>query len=60
MIEEALESSAFWILGGGALIAEILGYIIAKKSGLEIFPLWQFIIVIIGTLVAAAWFATKD
>ena len=60
MFEEALESPAFWILGAGAVGAEVLGYIIAKRSDLAVFPWWQFAIVILGTLVAAAYFATKD
>jgi len=59
-ISEALETPAFWILGGLGVIAEVLGFIIAKKSDLAIFPIWQFAIVIVITLLAAAFFATRD
>lgn len=58
-IEEALEEPAFWILGGGGVVMEIIGFLIAKKAGLAAFPMWQFGILIIGTLIAAAVFATR-
>lgn len=59
-IDEALESPAFWILAGGGIAAELIGYIFGKRSGLEVFPLWQLIFVMLGTVVAAAFFATKE
>lgn len=60
-ISDALDNPAFWLLGGGAVLAEIIGFIISKKSeGLPEFPLWQFLILILGTLVAAAVFANKS
>lgn len=60
MITEAFEEPAFWMLGGGGVAAIILGYIMGKKMGLDAFPIWQLLLLIVGTLVAAAWFATKD
>jgi len=60
MLEELLESPAFWLLGGMGVGAEILGWIIAKKMGLGLFPLWQVLILIAGTLVAAAFFALRE
>ena len=39
---------------------ELLGFIAAKKMGLGTFPLWQFAILIIGTIIAAAVFANQD
>ena len=58
--DEILESPAFWILGGGGLIAEILGYIWAKKMEWTPMPFWQLLVMMLGTLVAAAFFATRD
>lgn len=60
MIEEALESPGFWILGIGGVAAEILGWIISRRAGLEVLPFWQLLIMMAGTLVAAAFFALKD
>lgn len=60
VFDDILDNPAFWLLGGGAVIAEVLGFIIAKKNDLDVFPVWQFILVIIGTLIAAAFFATRE
>lgn len=60
MIDELIENPGFWLLAGGGLIAEVLGYILSKRMGFEAFPLWQLIIVMIGTVVAAAFFATRS
>lgn len=59
-IDEALDEPGFWILGGGGVAMEIIGWIASKRMGLGGFPLWQLAILMIGTLVAAAFFATKD
>ena len=59
-LEDALESPAFWLLAGGGLIAEILGYIMSKRMELEMLPLWQLGLIMIVTVLAAAFFATKD
>jgi len=59
-IEDALEEPGFWILAGLGLSAELIGYIISKKSELGAFPLWQLIVVMVGTIFASAYFATKD
>jgi len=58
--DEILESPAFWLLGAGGVGAEILGWIVSKRAGWVAMPLWQLLVMIIGTLVAAAYFATKD
>lgn len=60
MLDEILESRAFWMLGVGGVAAEVLGFIASRRMGLDAFPIWQFIILIIGTLGAAAFFALKD
>jgi len=60
MFDEILESPGFWILGTGGLIAEIGGYIIAKRAGWELMPFWQLIVIMLGTLAAAAFFGTNE
>jgi len=59
-ISEALESPAFWILGGGGIATELLGWIISKRMMEYSFPIWQLLIVMLGTLVAAAFFALRE
>ena len=60
MLDEIIESPTFWILGIGGVSMEILGYIISSKMDIGAFPMWQFLILIIGTLGAAAFFALQD
>lgn len=59
-LEEAFDEPAFWILGGGAVATELIGWIAGKRMGLGSFPVWQVLILMAGTLVAAAFFATQD
>lgn len=59
-ILEALEEPGFWILAGGGIVAEVIGYIVSKRAGLAAFTWWQFLLVVIVTIIAAAYFATKD
>ena len=64
MFEDALENPVFWMLGGGAVAAELLGYIGGKKGwfgelGAVSFVWWQFLILIIGTIIAAAVISEK-
>ena len=59
-IDEAFEEPAFWILGGGGVATEILGWSVSKRMGMGSFPVWELIVLMLGTLVAAAFFATKD
>jgi len=59
-LDEALESPAFWLLGGGGVAAELLGYVYGKNSGMAVFPWWQLLILIAGTLVVAAVFANQE
>lgn len=60
MIEEALDSPGFWILGGGAVTAELLGWIMSKRAGWEALPFWQLALLMLGTLIASAFFATRE
>ena len=60
MIEEALESPGFWILGGGGTAAVILGWMMSKRMTEYAFPLWQLGIIIVVILIASAFFALKD
>lgn len=59
-LEEAVEEPGFWILAGGGILAEVVGYIVSKRAGLAAFTWWQFLLVVLVTIVAAAYFATKD
>ena len=59
-ITEALDEPGFWILGGGGIAMEVLGFIISKNSMEYSLPIWQLLILMAGTLLAAAFFATKD
>lgn len=59
-IDEIIESPAFWILGAGGLIAEVMGYIMSKRMGWELMPFWQLMVIMLGTLAAAAFFATRE
>ena len=57
---EILEEPGFWLLGGGAVFATILGYIMSRKMEWIPIPLWQMGILIIVELVAAAFFASRS
>jgi hypothetical protein len=39
---------------------ELLGWVVSKKTGMGTFPIWQLLVLMLGTLVASAFFATKD
>lgn len=57
---EALDELGFWILGGGGITMVLIGWIVGKKMGFGSFPVWQLLIIMVGTLIAAAYFVTKD
>ena len=57
---EILEEPGFWILGGGAMIATIAGYIMSKKAGWIPLPWWQLVLLLLVELVAAAFFASRE
>jgi len=59
-LEEALDEPAFWILAGGGVAMEVLGFIISKRAMEFSLPIWQLGILVVGTIIAAAFFATKD
>ena len=58
--DELLTSPAFWLLGGGGILMEVLGYQLSKSWGTATFPIWQLLILMGGTLVAAAFFAMQE
>jgi hypothetical protein len=60
MIDELMESVGFWILAGGGVSMEVLGWIISKRISDYSFPIWQLIVIIIGTIIASAFFALKE
>jgi len=57
---EILEEPGFWILGGGAVAATLIGYIWAKKMEWVPMPFWQLLVVLVVELIAAAFFASRD
>jgi hypothetical protein len=59
-LDEAMENPAFWLLGGGGVAAELLGYTYSRNSGMAVFPWWQLLILIAGTIIVAAVFANQD
>lgn len=59
-LDEVLESPGFWLLGIGGLAAEIMGYTWSRNAGMDVMPFWQLIVMMIVTLLAAAFFATKE
>lgn len=58
--DDLIDNPGFWILGGGGVAMEILGWIFSKKWIGTSFPLWQLGIMVLVTLAAAAYFSTKD
>ncbi len=61
MLDEILENPAFWILSGFAVVAELIGFIVSKKStNLPALPFWQFLILVLGTIVICALFAGRE
>lgn len=58
--EEAFESPGFWILAGLGIAAEVIGYVISKRTGIAAFPVWQLVLVMIVTVLAAVFFSTQD
>ena len=59
-LDELMGSLGFWLLGGGAAIATILGYIMSKKMDMVMMPLWQLILIIVVEFVAAAFFVMRE
>ena len=57
---EIFESPAFWLLGGGAVVATVIGWTFSKRSMELALPFWQLIILILVELVAAAFFASRE
>lgn len=54
-----MESPLFWVTGGLGVAMELLGWIISKRMMEYSFPVWQLLIMIAGTIAAAAFFALK-
>jgi len=56
---EAFDNPGFWILAGGGIAMELIGWLISKRTMEFAFPMWQLIIFMLGTVVAAAFFANR-
>ena len=60
IIQEIFELPGFWILLGFSVIAEVIGFIASKSmEGMMAFPVWQFIILVIGTIIGCGVIAYK-
>ena len=57
---DVIMSPGFILLGGGAILATVMGYAWGKSfdSGLT-WPLWQLLVIILAELVAAYFFAAR-
>ncbi|HJX50862.1 MAG TPA: hypothetical protein VJ438_05375 [Candidatus Nanoarchaeia archaeon] len=58
-VDEVLENPGFWILAGGGIAMEILGWTVGRNMGIGSFPIWQLLIIMIGTVIASAFFAMR-
>ncbi len=58
-IEEILDNPAFWILAGLGVVAETIGWIVSKSWESGGMPVWQFIILVLGTIGIAAFWAGR-
>ena len=56
--DEILNSPGFWLLGGGAVAATILGWKMSAGMGAS-FTWWQLLIIIVVELGAAAFFSQQ-
>lgn len=59
-LDDVLENPAFWILAGIGVVATIIGWVVSSRMETGSLPTWQMLILIIGVIVAAAVFASKD
>lgn len=59
-LDDILNNAGFWLLGGGAVSATVIGYIMAKRMDMMPLPIWQLIAMIVVEIVAAAYFSNKD
>jgi len=57
---EILEEPGFWILGGGAVAATMIGYIMSRKMGWIPIPIWQLGILLLVEIAAAAFFVSRS
>ncbi|MFP4457176.1 MAG: hypothetical protein ACLFPS_05895 [Clostridia bacterium] len=60
MFDDVLESTGFWVLGIGGISTELLGWILSRRAGWVTLPFWQLGIMMVVTLIAAAYFGTQD
>ena len=60
MIQEIFELPGFWILLGLSVGAEVIGFMLSKNmEGMMAFPVWQFIILVVGTIIGCGVIAYK-
>ena len=59
-LDEIFSNAGFWLLGGGAVAATMIGYIYSVNNMDYALPIWQLIILIVVELIAAAVFSSQD
>jgi hypothetical protein len=57
---ELLSDPGFIILGGGAVLATVLGYIWGLKMGWDSFPIWQLLIIIAAEIGFSYFIALRN
>lgn len=58
-LEEALEEPGFYILAGLGVLMEVIGFIAAKKIG-NPWSIWMFLVLVVVTIIASAFFSIRD
>jgi len=59
-LDDILGNPGFWLLGGGGVAAEVLGWKLSRGWAAGALPFWQLLVLIVGTLIAAAFFASRE
>lgn len=57
-LEDALSSPGFYILGGGAVVATVIGWTMSRSFGASL-PLWQLLVIVVVELIVAALFGRE-
>lgn len=58
--DDILENPAFWLLGGFGVVAVIIGWVVSSRMEAGSLPTWQMLALILGVIIAAAAFASRD
>ncbi len=56
---EILTSAGFVILGGGAVLATLIGFVWGKRMGWQSLPIWQLLIILLVELGVTYFFIER-